>query len=389
MNKQNDNQKILISAFIGSKNLGDEAIFRSILDNIESKKEDITVLTVNEEKTREFEVNTLYAKSIKSIIKGIRSCDVMLLGGGGIIQDQSSILNFLFYAFQLYVTKRYHKPVILCFAGVGPIKFTLSKWLMKKLVTKSVDYAIVRDKKSKDALLKYGMLSSKVYQAHDPVLNFSFEAKELKNPYTKEKPYVAVALRRWFFANPFLPVFMSRPINKLALFRRDYNQYMTKLAADLDEYLNKHPDIQLVLVSFYDGEDDVVNDDLLALMKNKKQVIIAEKNMDELQYLAIIKDSLFIIGMRLHSLILGSTLAKPFVALRYSSKVDEFARKMGMNGLSMHVEEYDSKQLQKSLDTVTENYSHYEAVARDKLLEYQKKNKQAFKLLHEKIKSLT
>lgn len=389
MDKQSKKRKILMSAFIGSKNLGDEAIFKSILSNIENDKDHITALSVNEEKTQKFNVNTLYARSIKDNFYGIRDCDIMLIGGGGIIQDQSSILNFLYYAFQLGIAKYYRKPIIFSFVGVGPIKFGISKWLMKKLVSKNVDYAIVRDEKSKNELLKYGMEGKKIHQAHDPVLNFSFKAEELENLYTEEKPYVVVSLRRWFFTNPVLPVFITRKFNKLKLFRKKYDHYMTKLANDLDKYLDKYPDITLVLVSLYDGEDDVVNNDLFAQMKNKERVITADKKLDELQYLSIVKNSLFVVGMRLHSLILGSNLTKPFVALRYSSKVDEFTHKMGLNDLSIHVEEYSSIQLQEALDELTKNYLQYEVIISDKLLEHQEENKQAFYLLNKKIRDLT
>lgn len=388
MTKQANEIKILISAFIGGNNLGDEAIFKSILENIDNDKRVITALSVNKEKTQAFNVDTLHARSIRDNINGIRDCDIILIGGGGIIQDQSSVLNFLYYAFQLYIAKRNRKPVILCFVGVGPIKHGLSKWLMKKLVAKNVDYAIVRDEKSEQELLKYGMDAKKVYQAHDPVINFPFEVNELKNLYTEEKPYVVVALRRWFFTNPALPVFLTRRLNKLKLFRKKYDRYMNRLANDLDEYLDKYPHIKLVLVSLYNGEDDIVNRDLLALMKNKDRVITTEKNLDEMQYLSIVRNSLFIIGMRLHSLILGSVLARPFVALRYSPKVDEFARKMNLDDLSMHVEEYNSEQLQEILSMATENHLRYETIVKNKASEYQKENQEAFSLLNKKIEVL-
>lgn len=389
MDNPNKKRKILISAFIGSKNLGDEAIFKSILSNIENDKNHITALSVNEEKTQKFNVDTLYARSIKDNFCGIRDCDIMLIGGGGIIQDQSSILNFLYYAFQLCIAKYYGKPIILSFVGVGPIKYGISKLLMKKLVSKNVNYAIVRDEKSKNELLKYGMEGNKIHQAHDPVLNFPFKAEELENLYTEEKPYVVVSLRRWFFTNPVLPVFMARKLNKLKLFRKKYDQYMDKLANDLDDYLNKYTEIKLVLVSLYDGEDDVVNNDLFARINNKERVITADKNLNELQYLSIVKNSLFIVGMRLHSLVLGSTLAKCFIALRYSPKVDEFAYKMGVENLSIHIEEYNSMQLQKSLNIATESYLQYEIVVEDRLIKYQKENRSAFYLLNKKIKNLT
>lgn len=387
MRERLQNKKILVSAFIGSRNLGDEAIFKSILYNLAVDKKHITALSINEEKTQKLGVNTLFAKKIRNIVKGIRSCDIMLVGGGGIIQDQSSILNFLYYAFQLYVAKHYKKPVILCFVGVGPLNFKISKWILRRL-TPHISYAVVRDEKSRLELQKHGMESSKIYQAHDPVLNFPFSEEELANDSPTEKPYAVLALRRWFFTISFLPVFVTRKINKFKMFRKKYERFMLELSRDIDEYLDKHKDMKIVAVSFYDGEDDVVNADLVSLLKNKEQVILAPTSMSENQYLSIVRNSEFIIGMRLHSLILGSLLAKPFVALRYSPKVDEFTKQMGQTDLSIHVERYNSNMLQKALDGATRRSPKLHSEIQNKLVDYQKKNKKAFAALNETIESL-
>lgn len=375
-----------MSAFIGSRNLGDEAIFRSILSNLDIDKQQITALSINEEKTRQFGVNTTFAKRLPNLIRGIKNCDVFIVGGGGIIQDQSSILNFFYYAFQLWLAKHHKKPVILNFVGVGPIKFGISKWILRQIVPR-IDYSIVRDEKSKNNLINFGADPAKVYQAHDPVLNFPFDKNELEDIYSDKEPYAVLSLRRWFFTNPFLPVFITRNLNRLSIFRRRYTEYMTQLAQDLDKFLESTPDIKLVAVSLYDGEDDVVNADLLTMMKHSDRVVVAPRKMDEYRYLSIVKDARFIIGMRLHSLILGSTLAKPFVALRYSAKVDEFAEQMGLTEVSIHVERYDSDRLQQSLKKMNQDYRTYADGMKDTLEEYQKNNLAAFAKLNQKIKS--
>lgn len=382
MNKK----QVLISAFIGSNNLGDEAIFKSILDKLSINRQQITALCVNEEKTKKQGVKTLYSKSIRNIIKGVRECDVMLVGGGGIIQDQSSILNFIYYAFQLRVAKHYKKPVILCFVGVGPIRFRLSKWLMSRIIP-SIEYAIVRDEKSREQLLKY-LSEDIIYQAHDPVLNFPFASKDIKNVYTKNKPYFVVSLRRWFFTNPFLPVSISRKINKMKIFKKNHNEYMSKLAKDMDTFLDANPSLTAILVSLYDTEDDVINSELLEMMRNKKRVVIAENNMDEYNFLSIVKNSEFILGMRLHSLILGANINKPFVALRYSTKVDEFTEQMGLTDYSIHVEHYDSAVLQASLNRVWSNRKQLSQRMGKVVKEYRRENNKAFSILNRKISKL-
>jgi len=373
--------KVLISAFIGSKNLGDEAIFKSILDNLGVDRNNITALSINEEKTQKIGVKTLFAKNIINIVRGIRSCDVFLIGGGGIIQDQSSVLNFLYYAFQVWVAKVFRKKTILCFVGVGPINYGISKFLLRRLFN-HIDTAVVRDEKSKKVLGSYIKDQSKIHVYHDPVLNYVFNPSKLpENPYRNKGDYVVVSLRRWFFTLPLLPVFMTRNLNKLRFFRKDYDKFMDKISKDLDAFLDDNKNIKLVLTSFYDSEDLAVLADLKVKMKNQSRVIPSRKNISEDQYLSIVKGSKFIIGMRLHSLILGSTVSKPFVALRYSAKVDEFTEQMGLTDYSIHVEEYNSDKLVGSMNNMLLDSSKLEAGMQAKLSEYQKDNRKAFDLL--------
>jgi polysaccharide pyruvyl transferase WcaK-like protein len=380
-------KKILMSAFIGSRNLGDEAIFKSIINSLDIKKAQITALSVNEEKTRLLGIKTVLAKKFSNIKKAIQECDIMLIGGGGIIQDQTSILNFLYYAFQIWCASRFNKPIILCFVGVGPIKFKLSQRIMRRLIPK-LTLAVVRDESSKKQLLKFGCSASKIYQAYDPVLNFPLNNISLKTPNKKDQPYVVVALRRWFFTNPFLPVFVTRNLNRLKILRRKYDQYMEKLASDLNYFLNLHPDIKLVIVSFYDGEDNIVNQDLLRLIKNKKQVILTPNQMTEIDYLRIAEGAEFVVGMRLHSLILAAKAGKPFIALRYSTKVDEFTKQMGLKDMSIQVESYNSQKLRQALESLLAQNEFLAKRVVKYVTKYQIINKKAFERINEEIKIL-
>lgn len=378
--------KVVITAFIGSRNLGDEAIFKSILSQIKVPKKDILALCVNEEKTKKQGVNTLYSNSIPNLIKGIKNADAVLMGGGGIIQDQSSLLNFLYYSLQLFIAKRYKTPVILNFVGVGPIRFSFSRWLMKKW-SSAVHYAIVRDDKSREMLSEY-ISSDKILQANDPVLNFPVDKKKIKNTIYDKEPYVVVSLRRWFFANPFLPVFISRQLNRFKIFRKRYDRLIFDIAKAFDMYLSKNPKTKLVFVSLYDGEDDLVSEDVRKLMKHKDKTLVAEKNMDEHDFFSIINNSMYIVGMRLHSLILGANLHKPFVSIRYSTKVDEFTRQMGLIDKSVHVDNLDPSELVKAMESVESSRGAIEADIEKRLTTYRDNNTKAFAVLNKKISEI-
>lgn len=375
--------KVLMSAFIGSRNLGDEAIFHTLLREIQQDGREITVLAVNPEKASQMGVGAVYSNSVINVVREIRNCDIMLVGGGGIIQDQSSILNFLYYAFQLFVARINHKPVILNFVGVGPIRFGLSRMITRWLMP-SVKYAIVRDQKS-GRILSEVMGDERVHVAYDPVLNFLRDKSTVSDDAPLSQPYVLVSLRRWFFSNPFLPASFSRKLNKFSMFRRRYESFVGKLASDLDAYLDVHADKRLLFVPLYTSEDNQVNQDVSSLMKNSDRVLLVVDDIDENEFLSAAMSAEFIIGMRLHSLILGANLGKPFVALRYSSKVDEFTDQMGLLEHSVNIEEYDSKKLQSAFEYVDVHVSELEPKILETVFDYRQKNEKAFQILNQKI----
>lgn len=378
-------KKILISAFIGSRNLGDKAIFKSLLENLKLNKKQVTAVTINEELTRQDGVGTVFAKNPRNIVRAIKECDVFLVGGGGIIQDKSSLFNFLYYAFQLWVAKRYEKPTILIFVGVGPLKHRLSRILLKRLAN-GIELAVVRDEKSRDILAQYMDDSKKIMTVHDSVLSYVFDEKKLPtSPFLDKKPYVVVSLRRWFFTMSLLPVFIARKVNRLPALRKKYEEFMNNVAQDLDTFLERHNDMQLVFAPFDTKEDVEVLNDLKSRMKYQNRVSLTKDELSEEEYLSIVKQAEFLIGMRLHSLILAANVSKPFVALSYSPKVDEFTEQMQLTGYAMHVERYDSEKLQENLEAMHDKAPQLAKRMPEMLAQYRKDNQVAFDALKKKI----
>jgi polysaccharide pyruvyl transferase CsaB len=372
---------VLISAFIGSENLGDEAIFRAVIDNLGIDKSCITALSNNEAKTRALGVDTVPAKNPVRVLSAIRNCDVLMLGGGGIIQDQSSILNFLYFYLQLAAAKFYRKRSLLCFVGVGPLRSPISRFLLRTIAS-NVSFAVVRDESSKEILLRYMKQPDAVLAAHDPVLNFAFDPATLPpSRYGTKKPYIIVSVRRWFFTRSLLPVTISRRLGRTALFSSKYTDFVSKLADNLDRFLENHPDITPIFVSLYDSEDYEVLEDLMGAMRNPDRVILAKRGISEIEYLSMARQSLFVLGMRLHALILGAAVDKPFIALRYSTKVSEFAEQFGLTENSILVEEYDSATLDRSLERMVEQAPQLESKMREKLAVYRRENAAAFERL--------
>jgi polysaccharide pyruvyl transferase CsaB len=378
---------VLISAFIGSENLGDEAIFKALLQQIGFGDRNITALSIGPDKSKRYGVNTRNAHNIIDIVNAIRECDVLLMGGGGIIQDQSSFLNFLYFGFQLAIARFFRKRVVLCFVGVGPIKHSLSKAILRALAP-CIDYAIVRDEYSKGELLAHGVTSCRVITSHDPVLNYRRQFSLSPSPYSGRAPYVVVALRRWFLPGALIPAIVARILQRQGYFRKRYESYTQRVARDLDAFLAGNEAISLVFVSFFHPDDSLVSQDVVDKMTLRNRVIVAGNRMSEEDYFSVASGSEFVLGMRLHSLVMAATVGKPFVALSYSQKVDQFARQMGLPDFSIDVSAYETPVLQTKLDVMTHKATLYARTVSQEVNRCREENDQAFKILNDKLRDL-
>ena len=85
--------RILISGYYGFNNIGDESILQAVVDNLRGKLSDIevTVLSQNPDFTaQKYEVHSVNRKSVKDIVKAIKNCDLLISGGGSLLQDVTS-----------------------------------------------------------------------------------------------------------------------------------------------------------------------------------------------------------------------------------------------------------------------------------------------------------
>lgn len=317
---------LLVSAFVGSENLGDEAIFASILANL--RLDDVTVMatTVDAGKTEQLGVVPVPMKGPLRLFRAVRAADVVLMGGGGIIQDQSSLLNMLLYGYQLWLARALHTPVVLCFVGVGPLRSPVSRFILRRAAP-AVRLAVVRDEESAELLREVvGGAISEIQVHHDPVLNHPVPPGD-----GTRSDVALVSLRKWFFSIPLLPAKVARKINSLGIRRRRYDRFVTVLARELDAFLDATPEATLRFVSFYDSEDLEVTVDVIGRMRHQDRITPPEPRLTSHDYVAMARDARVVFGMRLHSLILASVAGTPFAAVDYSPKVGAFARQMGQD----------------------------------------------------------
>jgi polysaccharide pyruvyl transferase CsaB len=194
--------KILISGYYGFNNIGDEAVLRTVIDNLRNNMDDIdiTILSQNPEDTREkYGVHAQPRMSLPKIIKAVKSCDMLISGGGSLLQDTTSKISILYYLFIIRLALLFKKKVFIYSQGIGPINSSFNRALTARFL-KRVDGIAVRDEKSAQFLQQIGIPGESINVTADPVLRLekaelSSGRKILDNIGCTKEPGFGLSLR--------------------------------------------------------------------------------------------------------------------------------------------------------------------------------------------------
>ena len=167
--------KYLISGYIGFDNFGDEAIASVLVSNLKKiGAEKITVLSSNPEKTaRLYDVDSEY---FLKFFKPILEADVLISGGGSLLQDITSLKSLIYYLTVIVIALVFNKKVVIFAQGFTPFRTILGKFFTS-FVLKYCNKIYVRDIKSQE-LLKTMKIDSELVS--DPVFGIETFSKEHK-----------------------------------------------------------------------------------------------------------------------------------------------------------------------------------------------------------------
>ncbi len=308
-------KKMLLAGYYGFGNLGDEAILEMTLKQIFeiTDRKNITVLSGNKVTTsKRYNVSTIDRYNVLSILNALKSADVLIFGGGSLLQDVTSKRSIYYYLFLIRLAKLMKNKVVMLSQGIGPI--TCDKSIKAVRSTLSlVDYITVRDKHSKEFLESIGVDGRKIFLSTDPVINLR---KDDSMDYEKQDiRKVCFSLRNWKDSD------VSAKIGKLA----------EKL---IDDGIECH------FIPFYHKEDLQLIDQVEKILGDR--AVYYRDRLSTGDAFDIIKTMDVMVGVRLHSLIFAAAANVPIVAVSYDQKVDHFVNSVNMK-IACRIDNIDEK----------------------------------------------
>ena len=334
--------KILLSGYYGFDNAGDDAVLFAIVQALREiiPDVDITVLSNQPEKTaQQFGVKAVDRWGKTSLPKAIKDCDVLISGGGSLLQDVTSKNGILYYLGVIKLAQMMRKNVIVYAQGIGPVNEPRNRALVAKILNK-VQAITVRDFDSRRELMEMGVYRE-IMVAVDPVLGISADSideaqglqllRGAEAGYIDGKKTLMVAARNW----------------------KHSDRFFKELAESCDAMAEQG--WQVVFVPFHYPEDVEAGRNIASLMKRDE--VVLSGNYSPQETMAVLKNADLIMGMRLHSLIMGAALLKPMVGLSYDPKVTSFMQLLRQPDC-YPVDSVEAAQLIRSMNRLSQQTDH-------------------------------
>ena len=292
--------KYVISGYIGFDNFGDEAIVGVLVNHLKKiSAGKITVLSANPSKT-----SNLYgveATFMLDFVRPIITSDVLISGGGSLLQDITSLKSLMYYLAVIMTAIIFRKKVIVFAQGFSKFRTRIGKNLAK-FVLKRCEKVTVRDNQSLDYLKSLGIEATLVT---DPVFGITILP-------TREHKGIGVQLRN------------CRGLG---------NEFLISLAEEIAEKFKKE---EIKLFSFQDSIDLPIIEKFAEFLTSYGCIVKIYKNLSVAEVILEVSKLEYFIAMRFHGCLISAKSGVKTLGINYDKKVQTLSENIGFPVINMY-----------------------------------------------------
>ncbi|HZX68844.1 MAG TPA: polysaccharide pyruvyl transferase CsaB [Candidatus Elarobacter sp.] len=291
--------RFLLSGYYGFGNLGDEALLQVIIEQLRARWPACAVDVLSGDPAgtaKVFGVDATPRMDLGRVRAAVDRADVVLSGGGGLLQNVTSLKSLIYYTGVIRSAVRAGKPTMIFAQSIGPLDF----WgrHIVRAFCRGVAAATVRDERSR-ALLASLLPGVPIERSADPVFLFEPSGEPLdlaaEGLAGDGGPLVVVSVRKWQSAESTAKA-LAGIVDRLA------GTYGARVA-----FLPMG------------GQSDAEVATTIIRRCASTPVLLPDYPLA--QAAQVIGHASLVIGMRLHALIIAARLGVPFLALPYDPKV--------------------------------------------------------------------
>ncbi len=355
-------KKVILSGYYGFNNFGDEAILYALVKGLQEDGGGLELLVLSE---NPLQTSTTYGVEssprwpLHRVLAACKDCDLFVTGGGGLIQDKTSSRSIPYYLGLNYLARRLGAKTALFACGIGPV----SRNWQRKVVVRSLagmDFISVRDKMSSSYLQEWG-LKIDVDIIPDPVFSLQPPGQEKGDEILAgegidgHKPRLMIAPRN-----------MPGQKEDIRPWWEIINGLKREGFAIILWPLDRPADMNLCQ----------------EIARGTGGVNILEAHYSPPRLLALMRSVDLILGVRLHSLIMGAVAGTALVGVSYDPKVSSFLETFDLPR-DLYLKGLDPQAVIRRVLAVKENLAEEGKRVEEKVISLRQKARQGFSRLKE------
>ncbi|HVL98469.1 MAG TPA: polysaccharide pyruvyl transferase family protein [Egibacteraceae bacterium] len=302
--------RVLVAAWVGSTNLGDELVFAGLRRKLVARGVAVAALSVDPRGTAATHgVQALDHRDLGGLVHAVGEADAVVFGGGGLLQDETSLLNLPYHLSRLQVARRRHTPFAVVGVGAGRLDTRLGRALVRRGLRSAVAVS-ARDTASARLLGEVGVegvrVSADLALALDP-------------PPVQPADRLVACLRPWSAGRKRVPAGLRADTTPPAV--------VHAAARGLDEAASA-TGLPVHLVALQADRDDAFHRRVAERMRTPATT--ASPSLAGV--LVEVARSRAVVAMRYHGGIGAVLGGRPCVLVGYAPKVDALAGELGPGG---------------------------------------------------------
>lgn len=304
-------RRVVVSGYYGYENLGDETILSTICSHYREKY-DLVVLSKQPHLTeKKFGVTAISRFHMLKVYRAIDGCDLLISGGGSLLQDRTSTRSLMYYLSVMHLAQRKKKPVVVYANGIGPVRGKRNRKLVVKVLQRASAITL-RDEDSLQELRNMGLSRQDILVTADPV--FSLEAVGTE-----------AAKRLW--AQVGIPE--EAPVLGISL--RAVSPSVVERLAELFDGICRDTGYVPVFLCMQPASDLRGAKSVMERMESKSYLLPGQLTAQEM--MSALGNMKLVVSMRLHTLIFAAAAGTPVMGFDYDPKVISMLRTLDMPSL--------------------------------------------------------
>jgi len=332
--------RILILAGDADGNIGDQAIRTATCMLLRQRLPDarITVVTDRpDEVARELGVAAVPKAAPAAQLRAMREADLVLIGGGGLFQDDDSLLKMPYWAGRALAARAAGAEVAGFALGVGPLDHPTSR-LAARATFRAMRFVSVRDPVAQQ--VAQALSDKPVRLVPDPAICLEPASRDQARAALAaaglaldHRPILGVAVRRWFPPKArLIPRKFAKHLGIADPQTGPEGQILIERIAERLDRQVERLNVRVLFLPTYcapSEADDVLAGKIVAQMRHGDAATVLPIGDARLLKACTGLCQAFL-GGRMHPLILAAGMGVPLVGLGYNPKFNGFAELLGI-----------------------------------------------------------